>query len=184
MHPEEARVDVEHRLTNTNLWTVELAPWALSVMAPGGRAIIPLPPKGTHPEHLLPNGNITLWAYTDMADPRWRWGTNFVFLDQDESAANPQKAGFFVEKGRAAYQNGEDVFIKHFRTEKGAKYPDRNVNVELFTNAEMLELETLGPLTSIAPGKSVVHTETWQMQRTTNALTKEEIPDFVLQKIT
>ncbi len=30
--------------------------WALSVMAPGGMAILPLPPRGRHEEHLLPTG--------------------------------------------------------------------------------------------------------------------------------
>jgi hypothetical protein len=32
---------VEHRLRNDNPWEIELAPWALSVMAPGGTAIVP-----------------------------------------------------------------------------------------------------------------------------------------------
>ena len=42
---EAAHVQVTHRLCNTNCWTVELAPWALSVMAPGGTAALPLPPR-------------------------------------------------------------------------------------------------------------------------------------------
>ena len=36
-------VDVLHRITNKNVWTIELAAWALSVMAPGGVGITGLP---------------------------------------------------------------------------------------------------------------------------------------------
>ncbi|MEM2592895.1 MAG: hypothetical protein QXI60_09940, partial [Thermofilaceae archaeon] len=50
----EGFIEVIHRLINHNLWTVELAAWALSVMAPGGRAIIPQEPFQPHPEALLP----------------------------------------------------------------------------------------------------------------------------------
>ena len=51
---KEAHVRVVHRLRNMNLWAVDLAPWAISVMAQGGKAIIPLPPRGPHSENLLP----------------------------------------------------------------------------------------------------------------------------------
>jgi hypothetical protein len=35
--------------------------------------------------------------------------------------------------------------------------------VELFTNADMLEVETLGPLTELAPGSQVEHMERWSL---------------------
>ena len=35
--------------------------------------------------------------------------------------------------------------------------------MELFTNADMLEVETLGPLTTLAPGAAVTHTELWTL---------------------
>ncbi|MGQ0601999.1 MAG: hypothetical protein ACT4QE_09925, partial [Anaerolineales bacterium] len=55
------RVQVTHRLRNHNLWAVEVAPWALSVMAPGGVAIIPLPARARHSaETLLPNSHLVL----------------------------------------------------------------------------------------------------------------------------
>src|SRR5262249_19868306 len=42
-------VTVIHRITNIGAEPTELAPWALTVMAPGGVEIIPLPPKKPHP---------------------------------------------------------------------------------------------------------------------------------------
>ena len=39
------RVMVEHCITNRNDHAIELAPWAPTMMKPGGRAILPLPPR-------------------------------------------------------------------------------------------------------------------------------------------
>ncbi|MHC4890831.1 MAG: hypothetical protein ACYTEO_15355, partial [Planctomycetota bacterium] len=68
-------VKVLHRLINTNMWDIEASPWAMSVMAQGGRLILPQEPFGAHPEFLLPARPLVLWRYADMKDPRWIWGT-------------------------------------------------------------------------------------------------------------
>ena len=39
------KVRVIHKLTNKNAWPVELALWALTVVAPGGKEIIPQPKR-------------------------------------------------------------------------------------------------------------------------------------------
>ena len=44
LDPEAARVRVVHRLVNVVDEEQEVAAWALSVMAPGGVAIVPQPP--------------------------------------------------------------------------------------------------------------------------------------------
>src|SRR5690606_35403023 len=113
--------------------------WALSVMAPGGMGILPLPPRGTHPEDLLPTSTLTLWSYTDLSDPRWTFGERFIRLQQDSNSAKPQKIGASVPDGWAAYQLGDTVFLKAFRPHTGGHYPDKNCSVEMFTNSEMLE---------------------------------------------
>jgi hypothetical protein len=156
-----AHATITHRLTNHNLWQVELAPWAITVMAEGGKAIVPLPPKGRHADNLLPTGQITLWAYTSMADPRWHWGHQYVMLRQDGSVDGPQKAGFDVPFGWAGYVRNRQLFVKKFDYQAGAIYPDRGCQVETFTKDDMLEVETLGPLVTLAPGESVLHTEQW-----------------------
>ncbi len=161
LSPADAHVQVTHRLRNHNPSTVELAPWALSVMAPGGTAIIPLPPRGTHPEALLPVNTITLWAYTDMSDPRWTWGPRYVMLRHEPHATTPQKAGLMVIDGWAAYARNGHLFVKTFDYAQGAKYPDFGCCVETWTDADMLELETLGPLVCLQPGAAVEHVEHW-----------------------
>lgn len=160
-----SHVHVVHRLRNTGPWPVELAPWALTVMAPGGMAIFPLPPRGKHPQGLLPTSSMIVWPYTNLADPRWRLGSRYILLRQDPKATEPQKMGFSVPDGWAAYLRNDHLFVKKFGFEPAAQYPDLGASVESFTNASMLELETVGPLSKIAPGSSVEHVEHWFLER-------------------
>jgi hypothetical protein len=141
----EESVEVVHRLTNRNLWAVELAAWALSVMTPNGKAIIPQEPFQPHPIALMPVRPLVLWAYTDMSDPRWRWGQRFIQLHQDPTCHAPQKCGVLNRQGWMAYYLQGELFLKRFECQSGATYPDFGCNCELFTNADMLELETLSP---------------------------------------
>lgn len=160
---DSTKVEVLHRLINKNVWAIECAPWVLSVMKPGGTAIAPFPPRGTHPEELLPTSSLTIWPFTDMSDARWTWGRKYVLLRQDESASTPQKVGIHVSDRWAAYVNDNSLFVKTFDYQAGANYTDLGAVVELFTNAEMLEVESLGPLSKIEPNASVEHSETWHL---------------------
>ncbi len=44
-------------------------------------------------------------------------------------------------------------------------YPDRDCNLETFTNEKFLELETLGPMVHLPPGRSAEHTEFWSLNK-------------------
>jgi hypothetical protein len=161
LSPDEAHVQVTHRLRNTNLWAVELAVWALTVMTQGGKAIVPLPPRGSHEENLLPTNTLTLWAYTDMTDPRWTWGRKYVMLRQDLNIEAPQKIGALVPDGWVACARNGHLFVKKFNHVAGASYPDFGCSVETFANADMLEVETLAPLVRLQPGAAAEHVEDW-----------------------
>ena len=158
-------VTVVHRLYNRNIWPVELAPWALSAMRTGGRAVAPLPPRGTPEDDLLPTGCVSIWPYTNMSDPRWKWGHEYIFLTQDPEKHAPQKAGFWAPAGWSAYHWNDVLFIKQFESRTGEKYPDKDVNLEFYTDRGLLEIETLGPLTGLEPNQSVEHVETWSLHR-------------------
>lgn len=161
LSPDAPHLRLVHRLRNRGAWPIELAPWALSVMATGGAAFAPLPPRGTHPEQLAPSSTLTLWPYTDMADPRWSWGRSHVALRQQPGNAVPQKVGLDVPDGWAGYLLEGTLFLKLFEHRSHLPYPDLGSSVELFTNDVMLELETLGPLQTLAPGDEAVHVEDW-----------------------
>jgi hypothetical protein len=163
MDGRKAHVRLIHRLRNTNLWAVELACWSISVMAQGGKAIIPLPPRGPQPENLLPVNTLTMWAYTNMADPRWTWGNEYIMLQQDPNNDAPQKLGVMNAAGWAAYARNGNLFVKTFTHVAGATYPDWGCTTETFTWASMLELETLGPLVQLRPNASIEHVEDWYL---------------------
>lgn len=166
-----SRVTVVHRYTNIGEGPIELAPWSVSVMAPGGVEIIPLPDKRPHPSNpkqarsaadFAPNQLMAVWPYLDFQDPRWRFGTKFITLRHDEGRG-PTKLGLAHRMGSVGYLNASTLFVKWFEYRAGQLYPDDGVNFETFTNEEMLEIETLGPLISLDPGQAVEHTERWEL---------------------
>jgi len=161
----KAEVQLTHTLINHNLWAVELAPWALTVMAQGGVAVLPLPPRGPHPEFMLPTSSLSIWPYTNLSDPRWVLGERFILLRQDPEIAKPQKMGIFASDGWAAYVNFNTLFLKQIPIRFDAIYPDLGVNFETFTDNEMLELESLGPIESMPPKGKIEHQEHWTMVR-------------------
>ena len=163
--PDEAHVAVVHRLYNRGLWPVELAPWALSVMAPGGKAIIPLPPRGSPTENLLPISMMAIWAFSNLSDPRLILGRQYIMLCQDKDSSEPLKIGVMVSDGWTAYYNNGHLFVKTFDYKSGALYPDFGCSVESFTNEAFLELETVAPLTLLQPDESVEYIENWFLFR-------------------
>jgi len=158
-------VEVLHRVKNTTPWVIELAPWALTMLAPGGTEVVGLPPRGKHPEVLLPTNPLVMWAYTDFSDPRWRFTQKYLILRQDPKVATPQKVGLFNPDTWAAYLLGTDLFIKRLKADPARTYPDFGCSFETFTNADFLEMETLGPMTKLEPGASVEHVERWTLRK-------------------
>ena len=153
------KVTVEHRITNQGDRPLEVAPWALSVMAEGGYAVLSQPPQGTHPQDYLPNRSIVAWPFTDLSDERFRVGPRMIRLHQTQR--QPFKIGLRHSEGWAAYVLGDHLFMKTVPFIESESYPDFGSNFETFTNAEFLELETLGPLRRISAGDTLVHSESW-----------------------
>jgi len=167
MAPAGSGVEVLHRITNVNPWAIELSAWALTVMAPGGVGITGLPPRGTHPEMLAPTNPLVIWAFTDLSDKRWQFTRKYILLRQDPKSTSPQKIGSFNPETLGAYYLGNELFVKRYRANPNQTYPDMGASFEMFTNREVLELETLGPLTNLAPGASVEHVERWSLHKNT-----------------
>jgi hypothetical protein len=164
LHSDKDEVTVKHRLQATKDLDFPIAPWALSVMAPGGTAIIPQPPRGSHPADLLPNRKLILWPYTDLQDTRYKWNEPNILVQQRPDAG-PTKFGLLHQAGWIGYQLGDTLFAKTISFTKDVLYPDMGVNFELFSNEDMLELESLAPLIQLKKGQSVEHMETWILQK-------------------
>ena len=162
MAPTGTHVTVEHRIANRSLFPLEFAPWALTMMAPGGFVVSGFPPRGHHPANLEATNPLVMWAFSNLADPRWHYTRKYLMLHQDPHNAEPQKLGSFNKNTWAAYSLGSELFIKRAAAGDSPKgYPDFGCSFETFTNAEFLEMETLGPLQHLKPGASVEHVEHW-----------------------
>jgi hypothetical protein len=163
-----AAVKVTHLLTNHNAWPIELAPWALSVVAEGGRVVLPQEPYKGHGEdnEFLPSRPLVLWPFTDMSDSRWTWGKKLIHLRSDPALDTPQKIGIFNTLGWGAYiaSNG-DVLVKILDVDDYApeEYPDYGSTFETFTKGAFQEIETLGPLELIEPGDTIEFIEYWYL---------------------
>lgn len=166
---KNGKVRIQHILTNTGRWEIEIAAWALSVMAPGGTAFIPqdeFVPAGIGEGHaLLPSHPIAIWPYTDMSDARVKWGSKFVELSENGGSGKPFKIGMFNAGGYAAYELNGEYFVKRFAAYDACGYPDFGCNCEFYTEKGMLEIESLSPLVLLAPGESIDHTEEWEFFR-------------------
>ena len=156
-------VTVEHTLTNHNVWAVSLSVWALSIVASGGKVVLPQEPFVPHGDELLPARPLVLWKFTDMADPRWRWGTKYITLAAHENLDTPQKVGLYNAGGWGAHLTDTQAFVLAIKPAPGGPgaLPDMGCNFETFTKGAFQELETLGPLVTLQPGESATHTEQW-----------------------
>ena len=172
-----ARMAVIHRITNRGLFPLKFSTWALTMMAPGGVAVSGFPPRGKHPINLEATNPLVMWAYTNLADPRWKFTRKYLTLRQDPNNSDPQKLGMFNTDTWAAYLLNGEAFLKRTKADPAKTYPDFGCSFETFTNYEFLEIETLGPMTEVLPGQTVEHAEHWALFRDVkpNALADEEL---------
>lgn len=175
-----SKVLLKHYMTNYNLWDIELAAWALTVVAPGGLEVVP---QETLDTKLLPNRMLSLWPYTDMNDKRVTWGSRYIFLEQDSNAAKPFKFGISNTSGWAAYFNYNDMYIKRFSPMEDMLYPDYSASMyETYTCNFMTEMESLSPLTILGPKEKLEHNEEWELVKDVMPPKDEKEMDKIVRK--
>jgi len=172
-------VTLNHSISATKDMSSGIGPWGLTVLKAGGKAIIPMPPRNLHPNdlpaternagrdldlNLLPNRKMSLWAYTNLTDPRFNWCADRLEISQDANMPST-KLGFLHQLQSAHYEVDGYRFSKTIDYRQDATYPDGNCNLEIFTDGEMLELESLAPLVTLNKGDRIVHTENWSLKR-------------------
>jgi hypothetical protein len=176
LNPERPQVFVRHELRNDGPWTVELAAWGLTMLRLGGVAIFPQPQGNTDSAGLLANRQLTLWPYTRIQDPRLTLRDDCLLVHALADLP-PIKFGYLNPHGWQAYWIDGLLFVKNFETQPGAVYPDGGCNTESYCNHQFIELESLSPLTSLAPGATLLHHETWELY---DSLEQPFIPSEIL----
>lgn len=156
---DTAHVVIDHTLINHGPWPVELAPWAITQIKTGGFAILPQPSQESG---LLPNRRLSFWPYTRINSPHLQLGDRFIFVHaamQNEHF----KIGWANPDGWMGYWIDDTLFIKEAVYQDGADYFDFGSSSECYCDDHFLELETLGPRTTLVPGASVTHREVWRV---------------------
>ena len=158
-------VTISHALGNRTRASIEVSAWAITIMNGSGEAILPQEPYRSWNEYLLPARPLVLWHYTDLSDPRWTFSNQYIRLRTDPMLHHPQKIGIGNKQGWAAYHREKTLFVKNFDYQEFASYPDYGCNTEVYTAGSVIELESLSPLSNIAPGEFVEHLEHWNLFR-------------------
>jgi hypothetical protein len=173
------KVIIQHILTNRGVWPVECAPWAITQLRCGGTAILPQVTTCIDMDGVQPNRSLTLWPYTDIQSPELYFGNRYIMV-KSCPGSTPIKLGYPNRRGWLAYQLGNELFVKYAPYEADGDYFDMGASSQCYCNPEFLELETLGPRVTIAPGASVSHVEVWQVFRNIpDSLCEETVCDLV-----
>jgi hypothetical protein len=159
--PDGAAVDLHHILANVGDSTLELAVWPVTQLKLGGMARVELPAPAS--EHsFVPNRQVVLWPYSSWTDERLSLADAGISV---EATPGPMvKLGCLSHSGRLTYEREGVLFSISFDPDPDARRPDLGCNVEIYCDQGSIELETLGPLVALGPGRSAVHDEHWELR--------------------
>ncbi len=160
---------IHHTLTNRGLWPVECAPWAITQFKTGGIAILP---QSQEESDVLPNRSLAFWPYTDINNLHVTWGNQYILVSAQMQTAF--KIGFPNPRGWLAYWLDGTLFVKRVTFNIHDAYYDYGSSSECYCNDQFLELETIAPIGVLDPGKSVTHTETWELYSDVNRPSDEK----------
>ncbi len=154
----DARVTLMHTLTNRGDKPVDCAAWGITMFPIGGSAILPL--RGEAGSSLLADRQISLWPYSKFTDPRLKINDDEIIVE----ATNLQeffKIGARCPQGWITYTYQGLTFKKEFAFDEDAIYYDMGSNAEIYTNGDIIEIESLSGFAKVPPGESIVHQEIW-----------------------
>lgn len=169
LEPGTPRLRLVSRIKNVTDHPLTYAAWSLPVMRPGGRAFVPLDVGSL--TAFDATRKLIFWSYTEIGDPRYHFGDRLIAIDHTKVKPAPSgqsgrrddesKIGVDSAQGWVAYLLDRTLFLKRFPHEAAATYPDGGSTIEVYSSHEFLELEHLGPLTTINPGESITFPEDW-----------------------
>jgi len=162
MSPEEAQVTIQHKLTNAGETPAELAPWAVTMLRPGGVGLLPLRSGKEDQYRVWPDRQLVFWPYTNLNSPCLQIDNNAVRVEA-KLKDGALKVGAPNPAGWLAYSHRGILFIKRSAYQRGGKYTDRGASHQIYCDPGTLELETLGTLVTLDPGDCVDHLETWRL---------------------
>ena len=177
----EATVEVTPEIENDGVWSIQCAPWAITMLRSGGVAVVPF--SCGDPDSLLPDRSLTMWPYTDVDDERLSFETGLMLIDQS-TEGDSIKVGTSGTDGWVGYAVDGTALVREFDHDPTATYPDRGSVVEVYADSGHAELEIFGPLSPLSPGESKTHTETWRLIDEVGPLGPDTPPTEIRTRLT
>ena len=161
-------VKITHLLTNVSGGTLNISPWVLSVMAPGGVALIPQPPLDLHPTEFpegreikaedLPNRDLVLWPFTDLTDGRYAFSKNFLRVTYlPERPAT--KLGMKLRRAGSRTTTAGTFLRSISRMTRRSHIRIAGATLRFSPMWRSSRLESLAPSAPLAPGAVATHLE-------------------------
>jgi hypothetical protein len=110
----------------------------------------------------LPNRSIVLWPYASLADPRLELADDLAIVRGVARSEGRVKVGTQRTPGWIAWRDGGTVLVIEAAEEPGT-YGDMGAGTQCYSCGDFVEIETLGPQATLAPGESTVHRQTWRI---------------------
>lgn len=179
---EDPHVLVDHEILNLGINPQQLAPWAITMMRPGGVAILPLQTEFDEEFGCQPNRSINLWPYTPVNSPHILLSDHYIYvhanLKQDKlkiGAPNP--------RGWIGYAIDDTFFVKSAAYDAAANYYDRQSSSQFYCDLGTIEMETLGPRVTLEPGESVSHREDWKVFQGVEFESDGDVIDKIVEEL-
>lgn len=150
----ERVVAITHTIENQTLWPIDLAPWSLSVFPRGGRALLPLPKPTFNSPQKTCSHTLNGWPYTRWHEACWQWQEEGLVLDT-AAVEQMQKVGFGGDGCWLAMVRDQWLVVKVGVLPTDGVFTDRGAKLHIYADESILELETLGELSTLQPGGEV-----------------------------
>ena len=161
LEPEGGHVIVDHTVKGTATATLDLAPWAITQLRPGGVGVLPLGLPGGPTSSLQAAHQVVMWPYTDVGDPALRIGLTEVTVTTDVRSST--KIGTPLLRGWLACVYDDVVFVKRVGAGGGDRFVDLGATGQVYASGDFMELETLGQIGSVAGNTTIHHREMWEL---------------------
>ena len=111
---------------------------------------------------MLPNHSTGILALYQSFRSKCDLGTKLYF-DKCKCEICISKLVSQNPRGWLAYWLNDTLFVKRAKYEAQSAYYDFGSSSECYCNDQFIELETLAPISTIDPGASATHVETWEL---------------------
>ena len=179
---DDPHVLIDHQITNRGMRTVRLAPWSITMMRPGGTAIMPLQVEKNDEYGVLPNRTINLWPYTPLSSPHLTFTDRYIFIDANLQE-DKLKIGCPNPRGWIGYTLEGILFVKFAAFDPPGYYYDRRSSSEFYCDPNVLEVEVLGRRVTLDPGQSVNFKEEWKVFPGISVKSDQEHLDKIVREL-